>query len=128
MKIINIMMDWGCCAWLKDEDDGTTLVGGGIELGDLEKLLGLWVSPGLEQQFNDWGRTFSDLCADPASDWWAFHERGIELSRRLKAQVGDQARVIYCKPFEDHGSVHTERTEILVDGTLKPITVRLWSP
>jgi hypothetical protein len=122
--IITIMWDWGCYAWVKDEDDGTTLVGGGIELGDLEHL-GLWVSPGLEQQFNDWAGSLPDHCADPDSDWWAFHERGIELCRRLKAQVGDQVRVVYDKSGEDPASVLTERIEILADGTLKRITVRL---
>ena len=52
---------------------------------------------------------------------------GLDLARRLKAEIGDQARVIYYKASEDPASVRTERTEILADGTLKPITVRMWS-
>ena len=131
MKVITIMADYGCYAWLKDEDDGTTLVGPGVtsEVDDFE-FADFSVSPGLKQAFEDWHGGFNLFADHPTEDWTSFHERGMELSRRLKEQIGDQARVIYSKPGEDPARwlARTERTEILADGTLKPITVRLWSP
>jgi hypothetical protein len=129
MKVITIMPDYGgYYAWLKQQDDGTTLVGGGIgnagwgfEPGEF------WVSPGLEQAFADWMDIWGGNCDDSGADWPAFHGRGIELAHRLKEQVGDQVRVIYHKAWEDPAHIMTERTEILPDGGLKQISVRAWS-
>ena len=124
MKIITIMADWGPHAWLKECEDGTTRVGGSIADAYGFQSSGFWVSPGLEQAFADWIDDFGWRCFDAEPGWPSFHLRGIELSRRLKAEIGDQARVIYCKASEDPESTHTRRTEILADGTLKPIPER----
>ena len=134
MRVITIMPDWGGApyAWLKQEDDGTTLVGGCIADADNGfEFSEFWVPPGLEQAFADWMGEFGSNCDDANADWASFHERGIELSRRLKEHLADQVRVIYDKTGEDpdaaYGSM-TERIEVFADGTLKRITVRLWSP
>lgn len=132
MKVITIMAEYcGTYAWLKHEDDGTTLVGGNIaDSTSGFEYSEFWVSPGLEQAFADWIGMFGSNCDDPDADWPAFNLRGIELSRRLKEQIGDEVRVIYHDAVEDPAAtraVFFERTEILADGTLKPITVRPWS-
>jgi hypothetical protein len=134
MKLITIMAEHlGAYAWQKEEDDGTTWVGGNIaDTSSGFEFSEFWVSPGLEQAFADWMSIWADIWDDPtADDWPSFHERGIELSRRLKEQLADQTRVIYHKcgedPDERFGTL-TKRIEILSDGSLKWITVRRWSP
>ena len=132
MKIITIMAEFcGTYAWLKQEDDGTTLVGGNIaDSTSGFEFSEFWVSPGLEQAFADWMGDFGSNCDDPDPDWPSFHRRGIELCHRLKEQIGDKVRVIYHKTGEDPDQTFgtmTERIEILADGTLKRITVRRWS-
>ena len=129
MKVITISVEkYWPYAWLKDDDDGTTLMGGSLADAYGWEYSGFWVSPGLEQAFADWLSDFGWRCDDPAPDWPSFHERGIELCRRLKAQIGDEAKVVYCMTSEDPASIRTERTEILADGTLKPVTVRQLAP
>ena len=51
-------------------------------------------------------------------DWPRFHERGMALARRLKAELGDAARIYYEKPCEDPNQRVAERVEILADGTV----------
>lgn len=51
-------------------------------------------------------------------DWIAFHARGLQLARELKAEVGDAYRVVYEKPAEDPNSSLDERREVLADGSL----------
>ena len=51
-------------------------------------------------------------------DWPRFHERGVALARRLKAELGDAARIYYEKPCEDTNQRVAERVEILADGTV----------
>ena len=53
-------------------------------------------------------------------DWGAFHERGLQLTRLLKAEVGDTYRVLYCKPVEDPAFKQDEYREVLADGTIVP--------
>ncbi len=129
MKVITIMPEFGgYYAWIKQQDDGTTLVGGGIaDTGSGFEFSEFWISPGLEQAFADWMGDWGGNIDDPEADSPAFHSRGIELAHRLKKQVGDQVRVIYHKAWEDPAHIMTERTEILADGGLKPISVRAWS-
>ncbi len=61
-------------------------------------------------------------------DWKRFHDQGIALARRLKAELGDQVRVVYDTPVEDP-SYRTYRgfdvrTEILASGRLKLVAFR----
>lgn len=129
MQLITIMPDFGNgpYAWLKNVDDGTTLVGGniadavsGFEGYDFK------VSIALEQAFGTWVNRFEQDYKEPAFDWEGFHREGIALSRRLKAEIGDQARVVYYMASEDPASVRTERTEVMGDGSLKEIRVVLY--
>lgn len=74
------------------------------------------VSAALEQGFAEWIIAFNNQSHEPGFDWPAFHRTGVELARRLKTEIGDQARVIYYKASEDPASIRTERTEILAEG------------
>lgn len=51
-------------------------------------------------------------------DWEAFHRDGVELTRRVKAEVGPTAKVLYAKPVEDLGFLHQRLREILDDGSV----------
>lgn len=51
-------------------------------------------------------------------DWPGFHERGLALARRLKAELGDAARIYYEKPIEDPNRRAHERVELLADGSV----------
>lgn len=57
-------------------------------------------------------------------DWRRFHVQGIELTRRLKIEMGDRVRVIYEKVFEDPCHYIEERREVLNDGSLLPLPNR----
>ncbi len=51
-------------------------------------------------------------------DWPRFHEIGMALTRRLKAELGDTARIYYEKPMEDPNRRIQERVELLSDGSI----------
>ena len=82
------------------------------------------MSEGLWRKFADWAIEFDRTSfysdAFDARDWnWvAFHERGLQLSRWLKGEVGDAYRVVYQKPCEDPDYCLDGRKEVLSDGTL----------
>ena len=137
MKAITIMMHWGAgeYAWEKDAVDDTTYVGGDIaDAVDGFKHSSYMVSAALEADFADWAEWFEREAAGDAlrMDWDSFNRQGLDLARRLKAELGDQVRVVYDKPIEDPGYVPGARaevrTEILADGTLNPITLRRVAP
>lgn len=46
-------------------------------------------------------------------DWRRFHERGMELARRLKAELGNAAAVFYVKPLEDPNYLWMHRVEVV---------------
>lgn len=81
------------------------------------------MSEGLWRQFADWAIEFDQtgFYADPLYDkdwdWRAFNARGLQLSGRLKEEVGEAYRVVYVKPQEDANHRIDERTEILADGS-----------
>ena len=60
-------------------------------------------------------------------DWPSFHERGIALGRRLKAEVG-AIRVIYSKPVEDPDSETNSQFEIMAGGILRALPDWLGPP
>ncbi len=79
------------------------------------------ISEALQEDFAAWQNEFerapNEWKADIALlDWPRFHEQGMALARRLKAELGDAARVYYEKPFEDPNQRVNERVEILADG------------
>ncbi len=124
MRVITIMPDFGLgpYAWQRGEGliaDAVT----GFRLSEFK------VSPELEAEFADWIDWFGGGALNPDFSWQAFHWLGIDLSRKLKAELGDQARVIYCKPLEDPAcwTAPDVEIEILDDGTLKPIKRRRWA-
>jgi hypothetical protein len=59
-----------------------------------------------------------------ALDWNRFHRRGLELARRLKAEVGPAFRVVYEKPFEDLAERTDERREVMEDGSIGALESR----
>ena len=79
------------------------------------------ISDALFQDLHEW---YGRFCrADPWSgkhemDWEAFHRDGVELARRVKAEVGPTAKVFYAKPIEDPGFLHQRLREILDDGSV----------
>ena len=134
MKMITIMPDFGMSpyAWIKDDSDKTTWVGAyladalsGFEGSDFK------VSATLVTDFAAWASWFEREAVGNsalAMDWDEFHRQGIALARRLKAELGDQVRVVYDTPVEDP-SYRTYRgvdvrTEILPGGELKLVAFR----
>lgn len=128
VPVLTVMVDYGNAPFLwlvGSPDEGG--VGGNICDGTC------WdesfpISEGLWQKFADWAIEFdrtafySDSFDDRGWDWIAFHVRGLQLSRWLKEEVGDTYRVVYDKPFEDPNHRIDERTEILADGSLLPLS------
>lgn len=129
VPILTVLPEYGC-AWLwVVREPGEKGVGGNLcdcmGLSD-ESLM----SEGLLHKFTDWCTAFEAAARaaqyyapDFADDWdWpAFHERGLQLSRWLKEEVGDAYRVVYLKVDEDPNRRIEERTEILACGTLTPM-------
>ncbi len=123
----SIMPDFGMApwAWVKDAKDETTYIGPNMADG-----YGWYgnhaISKDLEQEFILWARSFDETRlydADVANlfDWDAFHRLGLELTKRLKVELGEAARVYYIKPYEDANHEIEEAVEILLGGALKQI-------
>lgn len=134
-KIITIMPDFGNgpYAWLKDDGDTTAYVGGNIaDAVSGFEFSGYRVSNALEAEFRAWMILFGNHSDSSAFDWPSFHRQGMALGKRLKDELGDQVRVVYDKAAEDPSYVmgaSTEiRTEILADGSLRPIMLRRVAP
>jgi hypothetical protein len=104
MQLITIMADYGNgpYAWLNENPEEKPGIGPGI--ADMTHGFLDWnVSKELEADFADWMVPFArDSYDNPESfPWEEFHRRGIELSKRLKREVGSTFRVRYVKPSED---------------------------
>ena len=95
---------------------------------------GYAVSAALEEDFCNWVSKFESHFLSPDHDWavpdwnlgfdWEwFNRTGIELTRRLKGEIGEQTRVIYQKAYEDPTKdlFYYEDVEVLLDGSLKTI-------
>jgi hypothetical protein len=117
-----IMPDFGSAyAWVNR--DGSDLLGGNCA------DTGGWdgdhaISAGLHAAFADWQRTFErarheciGIDGNEEIDWPRYHATGLALARRLKAEIGDAARVVYSRPIEDPNPADVQRCEILRDGT-----------
>lgn len=88
------------------------------------------ISEGLQTKFEDWQLMFErDVSVwgdvDTDFDWEAFHKRGLKLCFWLKQEIGDAARIIYEKPFEDPNKDNDDRREILSDGSLLALPGRI---
>lgn len=95
------------------------------------------ISEELQEAFADWQTEFERAPNEWEAgvallDWPNFHERGMALARRLKAELGDAARIYYEKPVEDPNQRINERVEILAGGaiveTVLPRRLRTSSP
>jgi hypothetical protein len=131
MKMITIMPDYGMgpYAWQKDASDTSTGVGANIaDAVSGFKYTEYKVSKALEAEFAEWIGLFGNHGPKPGFDWDSFHRRGIALARRLKAELGDQVRVVYDTPVEDPSyrsyRGYDVRTEVLAGGKLKLIAFR----
>ncbi len=106
-KIITVLADFGNgpYAWIKDSRDKTSRVGACIADAVTGFPKSFKVSKALEKDFSDWIVYFENHHEDKKFNWAKFNSRGVELSRRLKAEVGGRYDVRYTKPYEDpdHG-------------------------
>lgn len=93
-ETISIMADFGMgpYAWHR-----------GGNIADATSGFPAWcgVSKGLEADLAEWVVDFERNFEEPTFDWGAFHRRGIELARRLKAETGGRFEVEYHKCIED---------------------------
>lgn len=127
VSILTVMVDYGNAPFLWHVGaPGQAGVGGNICDGSG------WdeacpISEGLWRKFADWtiefDRTsfYSDDFDTSGWDWVAFHERGLQLTRWLKNEVGDAYCVVYEKPCEDPDCLLDERREVKADGTLRAL-------
>lgn len=127
IPVLTVMVDYGNAPflWLADSPDergvGGNLCDGTCWDASFPMTEALW------QKFADWAIEFdrtafySDSFDADDWDWIAFHARGLQLARWLKAEVGGAYRVAYEKPYEDPNHCIDERTEILTDGKVAPL-------
>jgi len=104
------MADYGgAYAWVKPADDTSLLVGPNCA-DTFGGVTDAWygrhpISRELEMAFAQWQIQFEKVRAwngeAPACGWDEFHVQGIALARRLQAEVGDAAIVIYRPCSED---------------------------
>lgn len=128
--ILTVMPDYGMGPFLWIDRSGDHSNGVGPNCCDsVARCKAHPLSAELHEAFAAWVTEFEHFpmidvhVIDPSVDWDAFHARGLELARRLKAEVGDEYRVVYEKPYEDPGRVIDERREIHIDGTLTVLPV-----
>lgn len=81
------------------------------------------ISDELQAAFAAWQTEFECAPMDHEAgiailDWVRYHARGIALTNRLKAELGDAASVYYEKPVEDPNQRLHERVEVLLDGSV----------
>jgi len=86
---------------------------------ELQESFAAWQTE-FERAQNDWEAGIALL------DWPRFHERGMALARRLKAELGDAARIYYEKPVEDPNQRVNERVEILADCEWRSKSAHFW--
>lgn len=86
------------------------------------------ISNTLEQAFEVWQSTFeaAGVRSELAHrfEWDSFHEEGLRLAHALKAELGNEVRVIYEKPYEDPWKDDDERREILPGGMVRHLAGR----
>jgi len=100
---ICIMADFGNgpYAWLRTPENSAPHVGPCIADVTWGLNIEFGVSKELDKLFADWVTVFANNYDKKSFDWNAWEERGIDLARRLKKQVGDIYAVEYHYPFED---------------------------
>ncbi len=128
MFTYTIMPDYGnaAYAWVKKPGNIANNVGGNI--ADATGWLGEHsISTELESDFVTWSIEFESQVNNETKrtfHWANFHDRGVALARRLKAELGPNVRVIYEKPMEDPDYATEEIREILPDSSVKSLSSR----
>lgn len=129
--VYTVMPDFGgAWAWIKRSGlPPAAGVGGNIAdsiywVGDTS------ISEALKADFSDWqsefesaGRSMNKAYPFPL-DWDDYHRRGLELTRRLKVELGEGVCVVYEKPYEDPERDTEERREVLLNGSLVALPSR----
>ena len=132
MKIITIMPGFeNTCAWLNEDYDGGRLSHTIADAANGLRFAGFEVSRELEECFERWMAPFvRGEHENPDFPWKEFHETGIALTRRLKAEIGRQARVLYCRPRHDADPESDRYIEFLNNGSMISVASpqRRWRP
>jgi hypothetical protein len=101
-SVFTLMPDFGgAWGWLRDDpSSGGSHVGPCVAEGTFcpDEFN---VPPMLVQNINDWQTVFERGAFDPSFDWKSFHERGVELARRLCVWVPDEFAIRYHVCHED---------------------------
>ena len=106
VPVLTVMVDYGNAPflWLVDSPDqngvGPNICDGSFWDESFPMSEGLW------QKFTDWAIEFDKTRFDSVGfsegwDWYSYHQRGFDLARWLKEEVGERYRVVYKKPYED---------------------------
>ena len=107
VPVLTVMVDYGNAPflWLVERPDQGGVGGMLCESGGWEDYYPM--SEALWRKFAIWAISFARMplhmihSDNDHWDWPAFHARGLQLARELKAEVGDAYRVVYEKPAED---------------------------
>ncbi len=61
------------------------------------------ISKSLLSEFSEWHSNFESYKFEENSDfsWSEYHEKGMELSKKLKKELRGKVEIFYDKPFED---------------------------
>lgn len=106
MKLqVIVMSDFGDAIFWDNE---------GVNIGGPDGCDDINISESLLNEFADWHLPFErfDFENNPDFNWDEYHKKGMELSRKLKKEVGEDVEIIYEKPFEDPNHHLNERTVI----------------
>ena len=130
-QVYTVFFDTGEWLWVKDADDETMYVGACVSFGD-----GWYGKHLASKEFLDfteaWLASFAPVEIDDRNidtfDWATAHQQGLEVARRLKAELVDKADVRYVKPGKDPTRNMEDGYEILSDGTVKSIKRLWWCP
>jgi hypothetical protein len=114
--VLSVMADYGSGPYLWILRDGTA---DAPKIGPCIASYGYWpddefpgIAQDLKEDFDDWIMQFESYSGLPKFRWEFFHKRGLQLARRLKAQLGDRAIVRYVTPMEDPNHKKDEVTGI----------------
>jgi hypothetical protein len=129
VPVLTVMVDYGMAPflWLVDAPDQGGIGGNVCDGTGFDDRCPM--SEGLWRKFADWviafdsTRFFSVDFDTTDWDWTDFHERGVQLARWLKDEVGEKYRVVYYKPCEDPNHRIDARREILANGELVPLQI-----
>ncbi|NOU24095.1 MAG: hypothetical protein HOO90_01010 [Methylotenera sp.] len=119
-------------AWMKDANDESRYLGSAV--GESDGWYGQHeISHELMQNASMWLLGFLRSKLDDEAnvdgfDWDSLHRYGIELAKRLKAEIGETADVRYVKASKDPSYNREEGFEITYEGVVLPISRLQWCP